>query len=62
MLHRRHDSCSKSSDLKRTAAVIDTLQQEKNKATHICALAIGTALFSTQLFALNFTGASVNSG
>lgn len=35
---------------------------EKHRATHICAIAIGMALFSTQLLALTFTGAAVNTG
>lgn len=35
---------------------------EKHRATHICAIAIGMALFSTQLLALKFTGAAVNTG
>lgn len=34
---------------------------ERHRATHLCAIAIGLALFSTQLFALSFTGAAVNS-
>ncbi|KAK9897272.1 aquaporin-like protein [Cystobasidium minutum MCA 4210] len=33
---------------------------ERHRATHICAIAIGLALFSTQLFALKLTGAAVN--
>lgn len=35
---------------------------ERHRATHICAIAIGLALFSTQLFALKLTGAAVNTG
>lgn len=38
------------------------LAVEKNKSTPLAPLAIGLALFSTQLAGINFTGASVNTG
>lgn len=58
--HSQISCCVSVSQRKEDILTEEFGEQEKNKATHICALAIGAALFSTQLLALNLTSAGVN--